>query len=123
MADFVVGPEGFRLALRARSSPRVDELRMDYRGFVYMAAISLGAGLCSGWAPALRLARMDVNASLREGGRGSTGGSRRGHLSGLLVIAEMALAVVLLAGAGLMIRSFLNIYNTNTGVNPKNMLA
>jgi len=97
--------------------------RMDYRGFVYLAAISLGAGLLFGLAPALRLARMDVNASLREGGRGSTGGARKGRLSGLLVIAEMALAVVLLTGAGLMIRSFLKIYNTNTGVNPKNMLV
>jgi len=97
--------------------------RMDYRGFVYLAAISLGAGLLFGLAPALRLARMDVNASLREGGRGSTGGARKGRLSGLLVIAEMALAVVLLTGAGLMIRSFLKIYTANTGVNPKNVLV
>jgi putative ABC transport system permease protein len=96
---------------------------MDYRGFVYLAAISLGAGLLFGLAPALRLARMDVNAALREGGRGSSGGARRRYLSGLLVIAEMALAVVLLAGAGLMIRSFLKIYSTNTGVNPKNVLV
>ena len=97
--------------------------RMDYRGFVYLAAVSVGAGLLFGLSPALRLARMDVNASLREGGRGSTGGARKGRLSGLLVIAEMALAVVLLTGAGLMIRSFLKIYTTNTGVNPKNVLV
>ena len=96
---------------------------MDYRGFVYLAAISVGAGLLFGLAPALRLARMDVNASLREGGRGSSGGAHKRRLSGLLVIAEMALAVVLLTGAGLMIRSFLKIYTTNTGVNPKNVLV
>jgi putative ABC transport system permease protein len=96
---------------------------MDYRGFVYLAAISVGAGLLFGLAPALRLARMDVNASLREGGRGSSGGAHKRRLSGLLVIAEMALAVVLLAGAGLMIRSFLTIYSTSTGVNPKNVLV
>ncbi len=96
---------------------------MDYRGFAYLTIISLGSGLLFGLAPALRLSRMDVNASLREGGRGSSGGPRKRYLTGLLVVAEMALAVVLLAGAGLMIRSFLVIYATNTGVNPKNVLV
>jgi putative ABC transport system permease protein len=116
------GLKVFDASVRAQI-PAWMNFRMDYRGFVYLAAISVGAGLLFGLAPALRLARMDVNASLREGGRGSTGGARKGRLSGLLVIAEMALAVVLLTGAGLMIRSFLKIYNTNTGVNPKNMLV
>lgn len=96
---------------------------MDYRGFVYLAAISLGTGLLFGLAPALRLSRLDVNASLKDGGRGSSGGGRGKYLSGILVVTEMALAVVLLAGAGLMIRSFLNIYQTKTGVNEKNVLV
>ena len=112
----------FDASVRAQI-PAWMNFQMDYRGFVYLAAISLGAGLLFGLAPALRLARMDVNASLREGGRGSSGGPRKGRLSGLLVIAEMALAVVLLTGAGLMIRSFLKIYATDTGVNPKNVLV
>ena len=96
---------------------------MDYRGFAYLAAISIGTGLLFGLAPALRLSRLDVNTSLREGGRGSSGGTRTRFLSGLLVVTEIAMAVVLLAGAGLMIRSFLNVYATNTGVNPKNVLV
>jgi putative ABC transport system permease protein len=96
---------------------------MDYRGFAYLAAVSVGTGLLFGLAPALRLSKLDVNTSLREGGRGSSGGPRARYLSALLVITEMALAVVLLAGAGLMIRSFLNVYRTNVGVNTKNVLV
>ncbi len=112
----------FDTAVRAQI-PAWMNFWLDYKGFLYLALISLGSGLLFGLAPALQLARMDVNASLREGGRGSTGGPGRHYLSGALVIAEMALAVVLLAGAGLMIRSFVKIYNTDTGVNPKNMLV
>ena len=96
---------------------------MDYRGFAYLAAVSIGTGLLFGLAPALRLSKLDVNTSLREGGRGSSGGPRARYLSALLVVSEMALAVVLLAGAGLMIRSFLNLYRTNVGVNTKNVLV
>src|SRR5262249_36665997 len=89
-------------------------------GLGYLAAISIGTGLLFGLAPALRLSKLDVNASLKEGGRGSSRG-RGKHLSGLLVITEMALAAVLLAGAGLLIRSFMKVYTTQTGVNHKNM--
>ena len=96
---------------------------MDYRGFTYLALVSLGTGLLFGIAPALRLSKLDVNTTLREGGRGSSSGPRARYLSGLLVITEMALAVVLLAGAGLMIRSFLNIYQADVGVRGKNVLV
>lgn len=96
---------------------------MDYRGFVFLAAVSIGTGLLFGLAPALRLSKLDVNTTLREGGRGSSGGKRTRYLTGALVVTEMALAVVLLAGAGLMIRSFLNIYKTNPGVKTNNVLV
>ena len=125
LVGWLIAVWGLRLfdtAVRAQI-PAWMNFWMDYKGFVYLAIVSLGSGLLFGLAPALRLARMNVNASLREGGRGSTGGPGRHYLSGALVIAEMALAVVLLAGAGLMIRSFVKIYNTDTGVNPKNMLV
>ncbi len=96
---------------------------MDYRGFAYLAAVSLGTGILFGLAPALRLSKLDVNSSLKDGSRGSSGGKRGKYLSAILVVAEMSLAVVLLAGAGLMIRSFLNIYRLQTGVNQKNVLV
>src|SRR4029077_10716505 len=95
----------------ARSQiPSWIDFSMDYRGFTYLAAISIGTGILFGLAPALRLSRLDINSSLKDGSRGATGGGRGKQLSGILVIGEMALAVVLLAGAGLMIRSFLNVY-------------
>jgi putative ABC transport system permease protein len=89
---------------------------MDYRVFAFVTAISIGTGLLFGLAPARRLSTLDVNASMKDGTR--TAGSGRGaRLSALLVVAEMALAVVLLAGAGVMIRSFLKIYNAEIGFN------
>jgi predicted permease len=100
---------------------------MDHRILGYLIAISIGTGILFGLAPALRLSKLDVNASLKEGGRGAhgsgAGGGRTRHLSSVLVIAEMALAVVLLAGAGVMIRSFLKIHNAEMGVNTSNVLV
>jgi putative ABC transport system permease protein len=99
------------------------DFSMDYRGFGYLAAISLGTGILFGLVPSLRLSKLDVNSSLKDGSRGSSGGKRGKYLSAVLVVTEMSLAVVLLAGAGLMIRSFLNIYQLQTGVNQKNVLV
>jgi predicted permease len=88
---------------------------LDYRAFVYLIAISIGTGLLFGLAPASRLSKIDVNATLKDASRGTTSGGRGKQLSGVLVVAEMALAVVLLTGAGVMIRSFLNIYTADLG--------
>ncbi len=96
---------------------------IDYRSLAYLAAISIGTGLLFGLAPALRLSKLDVNSSLKDGGRGSSGAGRGKFVSGVLVVGEMALAVVLLVGAGVMIRSFLSVYQAKTGVNEKNVLV
>jgi putative ABC transport system permease protein len=95
---------------------------MDDRVLGYLIVMSIGTGLLFGLAPASRLSTLDVNATLKDGGRGATGGRGR-HLSAILVIGEMALAVVLLTGAGVMIRSFLKIYTADLGVNPANVLT
>jgi predicted permease len=89
---------------------------MDYRVLAYLVAMSIGTGLLSALIPALRLARVDVNAGLKEGSRGVAPGGRGRRVSSLLVAVEMALAIVLLAGAGVMIRSFLNIHTADIGV-------
>jgi putative ABC transport system permease protein len=96
---------------------------MDYRVLAYLIAISLGTGLLFGLAPALRLSKLDFNTALKDGGRAATAGVRGSHLSAMLVIGEMALAVVLLAGAGVMIRSFLNVYGSESGFKPENILV
>jgi putative ABC transport system permease protein len=96
---------------------------MDYRVVAYLMAISIGAGLLFGLAPALRFSRLDLNSVLKDGGRGAGGGGRGKRLSGLLMIGEVALAVVLLAGAGVMIRSFLNIATADLGVRTANTVT
>lgn len=112
----------FDVAVRSQI-PAWMNFSMDYRGFAYLGAVSIGTGILFGLVPALRLSRLDVNSSLKDGSRGSSGGKRGKYLSAVLVVAEMSLAVVLLAGAGLMIRSFLNVYRMQTGVNQKNVLV
>jgi putative ABC transport system permease protein len=96
---------------------------LDYRVLAYLIAISAGTGLLFGLAPALRLSKLDVNATLKDGGSGSTGGARGNRLSALLVVTEMALAVILLAGAGVMIRSWLNTYSADIGVQSEKILT
>jgi putative ABC transport system permease protein len=102
---------------------RVLDHTMDYRVLAYITVISIGTGVLFALAPASRLSQLDTNAALKDGGRGATGGGRAKHLSGLLVIGEMALAVVLLAAAGLMIRSLMNVSTADPGANTANVLT
>jgi putative ABC transport system permease protein len=99
------------------------DFSMNTTVFLYLAAISIGAGILFGLAPALQLARVDVNSAVKDGGHSAAGGLRGRRLSSLLVIFEMALSVVLLAGAGLMIRSSVNLYSSPIGVNASNVLT
>jgi putative ABC transport system permease protein len=94
----------------------------DYRVLAYFMAIAIGAALFFGLAPSLRFSRLDLNAVLKDGGHGATRGGRGRRLSSLLVVGEMALATVLLAGAGVMIRSFLKIATADVGVPLANTL-
>jgi predicted permease len=95
---------------------------MDARGFAYLAAISVGAGILFGLAPALNLAKVDVNSAIKDGGRGAEGPRGR-RLAGLLVGFQMALCVVLLAASGLMIHSTVKLYNAPLAVDPSNVLT
>jgi predicted permease len=114
---------GIRVYALADRSWRILDYTMDGRVMAYLVAISIGAGLLFGVAPALRLSTFDVSTALKDGGRGASGGGRKKRLSSILVVAEMALAVVLLAGAGVMVRSFLKIYTADAGIDPANVLA
>jgi putative ABC transport system permease protein len=119
----LIGTRLFRLAWIAIGMPRWLDLSMDYRVLAYLLAISIGTGILFGVAPALRLSRLDVNSVLKDGGHGSSTGARGKNLANLLVVSEMALAIVLLAGAGLMIRSFLSVYQANLGVSKQKVLT
>lgn len=92
---------------------------MDWRVFGYLLVMSIATAVLFGLAPAAYLSNLDINGTLKDGGRG--GGGRRTPLSRLLVTAEMALAIVLLAGSGALVRSFLNISTVDLGVRTANI--
>jgi predicted permease len=95
----------------------------DPRVFAYFAAICLTTGILFGLAPALQVSRTSMNDVLKEGGRGNAGAVRARRMTSTMVIAELALTIVLLVGAGLMIRSFLKLYSLNIGVDTSHMLT
>jgi putative ABC transport system permease protein len=103
--------------------PRLENIHIDgwVLGFAFL--VSLFTGIVFGLAPALAASRVDLNESLKEGSRSVTGSLRPVQLRSLLVVSEVALALVLLVGAGLMIRSFLLLSRVETGVNTRNVLA
>jgi putative ABC transport system permease protein len=95
---------------------------MGSRVVAYLIAISIGTGIVFGLGPAKRLANVRINAALKDGGHGQTSGVHARGFSRHLMMVETALAVVLLAGAGVMTRSFLNLYTADLGVNTRNVL-
>ncbi|HET9531333.1 MAG TPA: ABC transporter permease [Blastocatellia bacterium] len=107
--------------------PRLNEVAVDGRVMAFTFFVSLLTGVVFGLTPALRASRADLNEVLKEGGRSSTGGGTfgRGHhqVRNLLVVSEVALSLVLLVGAGLLIRSYQRIENANPGFDPNNVLS
>jgi len=103
--------------------PRLENIGIDgwVLGFAFL--VSLLTGIIFGLAPALAASRVELNESLKEGSRSLAGSLRPVQLRSLLVVSEVALALVLLVGAGLMIRSFLLLSRVETGVDTRNVLA
>jgi predicted permease len=113
---------GARAALNAlpTSLPRADEIGLDARVLLFTAAISLVAGVLAGLAPALRTSQLRLAETLKESGRGAGGGRHRAQ--GALVAVEVALALVLLIGAGLMIRTLSALWQVDPGFRPDSVL-
>jgi putative ABC transport system permease protein len=107
-------------ALLPASLPRYNEIGVNGRVLAFTLALALFTSLLFGLAPALQAVKADVRAALGEGGRG---GSRQGRLRSLLVVAEVALALVLLVGAGLMARSFVKLRQSPVGFTERNVLT
>jgi putative ABC transport system permease protein len=101
--------------------PRADEIRIDGQVLGFTVALALLTGLAFGLVPALRTVRVDLHDPLKEGGRGNTGGHHR--LRSGLVVAEVALALVLMVGAGLLLRSFFRVLGADPGVRPEGVLS
>ncbi|MGB9463576.1 MAG: ABC transporter permease [Candidatus Acidiferrum sp.] len=114
-------------ALGIKSIPRLADIGIDGRVLLFTLLLSIFSGILFGLAPALRVSRIDLNTTLKDASRGSAGTSavwgRGNNLRRLLVISELALSVVLLIGAGLLIRSFARLQDVAPGFNPNNVLT
>ncbi len=102
--------------------PFLKTLRIDSSILAFSFGLSLLTGIVFGLAPAIQSSRPDLNEVLKEGGRSSAGGAKH-RLRSVLVTAEIAMAVVLLVGAGLMMKSLLKLLQSNVGFNPENVLT
>jgi putative ABC transport system permease protein len=98
-------------------------IAMDARVLLFMVGISILTGIIFGIFPALQLSQTNVNQTLRDEGRGSTGGHRRMQMRGLLVVMQVALSLVLLMAAGLLVRSFSRLLRVDPGFDPQNVLT
>jgi putative ABC transport system permease protein len=111
---------GVRLFDRAVSEeagkPYWIQFTIDWTVVAYLGAICVLTGILFGLAPALQMTRTSVSEELKEGGRGTSGGRRAQWLSSTMVVVEIALTLVLLVGAGLMVRSFMKLYTQDLGI-------
>jgi predicted permease len=112
------------VALGPQQLPRAEEIAIDLPVLTFALGISLLTGILAGIVPALRFSRPDLTSPLRQAsGRRIAGGLRANRLRSALVIAEVALSVVLLVGAGLTVRSFLSIMSVDTGLDAQRVLT
>ena len=117
---------GIRLFDRATADvgrPYWIQFTMDGTVFAFFAVICLGTGIIFGLAPALHATKVDVNEVLKEGGRSGSAGVRARRWTGALMVAELVLTVVLLAGAGFMMRNFVTMYRLDLGIDTSKLLT
>jgi putative ABC transport system permease protein len=101
----------------------LDTASIDGTVLAFTLLLSLAVGMVAGLAPAFGASRLDVNDTLKEGSRGLTGNRRRNRMRATLEVAEIALALVLLIGAGLMIKTFVLLNSVDAGIHPENVLT
>ena len=109
--------------LTPQDTPGLNQVGVNAGVLGFTLVLSIAAGIVFGLAPAFGASRVDPNQSLKEGSRGSTQGASSNRLRGLLVSAELALALVLLVGAGLLIRTFIALSQVDLGLEPHNVLT
>jgi putative ABC transport system permease protein len=126
LLGLLVAVAGLRLliSLNPGNIPRMETASLDATALLFTFVISLLTGVIFGVVPALQATRLDLNSVLKEGGRGTGGSSgRRRRMQNIVVISEVALSLVLLVGAGLMLRSFLRLSTVSLGFEPTKVLS
>ena len=108
--------------LLPKGFPRLQDIGLDLKVLGFTILVSLVTGIVFGFAPAWQVSRADVNESLKENARGAAGGARN-RLRSLFVVGEVALSLVLMVGAGLLLRSFLQLQSVTTGFDSHNVLT
>ena len=116
------GVKGF-VASKPIGLPKLFAIQIDANVLLFTFAISVLAGIIFGLAPALRGMRVSAGESLKQAGRSGSGGVRQNWTRSILVIAEVALSLVLLAGAGLLVRSFVRLLEVNPGFRPERIMT
>ena len=111
------------VVLSPANIPRVETVTVDARIILFMLGVTVLTSVAFGLAPAMQASAVNLTGALKEGGRGGSDGIRRNRLRSFLVASEFALALMLLIGAGLMIRSFLALEAIDPGFNPHNVLS
>src|SRR5262249_52943884 len=110
-------------ALAGASTPGAGAISIDPSALLFTIAVSMATGFMFGLAPALQTTRVDVSGAINEAGRGSRGGAAHHRLRSLLVVAEVALATMLLVAAGLLTKSLLRLQDVATGFDPAGVLV
>ncbi len=101
----------------------VMNIGLDTRVLVFTLVVSIITGLLFGLAPAVQISKANLNEALKEGGRSGGSGAHRNRVRSVLVVAEVALSLMLLIGAGLLMRSFMHLQHADVGFNPDNLLT
>jgi putative ABC transport system permease protein len=107
----------------AQTVPRLREVNLDLSVLAMTFGVAVATGILFGLVPAIVSAKPELTEALKEGGRGLTGGAHRNRLRNALIVAETVLALVLLIGAGSLVKSFVRLQNVSPGFNPHNVLT
>ena len=113
----------FLLQFIPESLPRLNDISVSWGVLAFAIVVSVGAGTIFGLAPAWLTSRLNLTATLRQEGRGSNGSRRLSRLRHVLVIGELALSLVLMVAAGLLLRSFWDLFKVQLGFNPYRVMA
>ena len=101
--------------------PRAAEVSIDFSVLLFTTALCIGAGIIFGLTPAIRMSRVNLGEVMQQGSRGSS--AARHRLQGIFIVSEVAMALVLLVGAGLMVRSIAALWSVNPGFNPSHAIT